>query len=95
MATLSWVKGKSEDSTQKYNEAIRAHNILYEKYNELKSSADHKVIENARLSKELMEVKAALSAREAELKRLNPMQNTMGRSLQALSSLPLSSSVWK
>ena len=67
---LSWVKGKSEDYVQKYNKVIQAHNILSKKYNEFKFSVGHKDSENAHLSKELIEVKAALSAWETELKKV-------------------------
>ena len=70
MASLSWVKEKSEASTRKFAEAIQEHNTLCENYNELKSFADLKESENARLSKELKEVKAALSSREAEFRKV-------------------------
>ena len=69
-ACLSWVKEKSEASTQKLTEAILVHNLLSEKYNELKSSVDLKESENARLKKKLKEVEVAFSAREAELKKV-------------------------
>ena len=70
MAYLSWVKEKSEAFAQKLTEAIQEHNILSEKYNELKSSADLKESENAHISKELNEVKATLSTWEAEFKKV-------------------------
>ena len=46
------------------------YNNLYEKFNELKFTADDKGKENVRLKKKLEEVEAILSTREAELKEV-------------------------
>ena len=61
MASLSWVKEKSEASTRKFAEAIQVHNNLFEKFNELKSAADDKGNENVHHKKKLEELEAAYS----------------------------------
>ena len=81
---------KSEAFAQKLAEAVQAHNLLFEKYNELKSYADLKENENTHLIKKVKEAEATLSAWEAELKKVNPRLNIMRISSQALSCSPLS-----
>ena len=68
MAALTWLKEKSEASTQKLIEAAQAYKNLSEKFNKLKSEVDDKGNENARLKKRLEELEVAHSAQEAELK---------------------------
>ena len=64
------MKEKSEASTRKFAEAVQVYNNLYEKFNELKFTADDKGKENVRLKKKLEEVEAILSAREEKFKEV-------------------------
>ena len=69
-SSLSWVKEKCEVSARKLAEVVQAHNNIFEKYNELKASADLMKNENACLSKKLKAVEEDFSAQEAKLKKV-------------------------